>query len=438
MSVELHALQALWSLGTQHPETARRVLDETGARADDCADDEWRLIFATVEERIRRLAPLDSVSLASSLAEKVHPSKVAAVEDYVTPGVERERLEQLRDVAARRRCVDAMRAIAVRLKEGAKLDAIEAELRTLPQLVAGVRPRVRSAVGDTMRIIDAAEAAWRADRPTSLRTGWEDLDDVLRLTPNLHAIGAHPGVGKSALVAGLVRGWTHRGVTVGVLAWEDDAIDMQQRILACEAELELKAIQGDRRINEAEMARWADATPVRGDAERFLWVDDAHPRGTVAEACASLRTMRAKGCQVGILDNVSCVRMDTERERHLELESALLALRDTAIELRMPILVIGHLKRGQGSADEVTTEPKLSDFAGAASWERFARSCCGMWRIEDGVPGLVVLKQNAGAVGDKFRVQLRASAATVTGVQLIPRSNEPTFSGKARRRYEQE
>lgn len=424
MSVELYALQALWALGTQHPETARRVLDETGARADDFADAELRVVFATIEERVRRLAPLDLVTLAQSLAEKVDPSKVLALDEFVPPGSERDRLEQLRDVASRRRCLDAMRDVAVRLKEGASLATIEADLRALPQLVAGAKPRVRSAKGDTMRIIDAAETAWKSGKPTSLLTGWEDLDAVLRLTPNLHAIGAHPGVGKSALVAGLVHGWTHRGVMTGVLTWEDDAIDMQQRILACEAELELKAIQGDRRISEAEMGRWSDATPLRADAEQFLWVDDAHPRGTISDACASLRAMRAKGCVVGILDNVSCVRMDAERERHLELESALLALRDTALELRMPVIVIGHLKRGQTSADEVTTEPKLSDFAGAASWERFARSCCGMWRIEDGVPGLVVLKQNAGAVGDRFRVNLRASAATVTGVELMTKTTK--------------
>ena len=434
MSVELAAAQALWSLGTAHPETARRVLDETGARADDLTDEELRTVFATLEHRIRTLTPLDLVTLAHSLSEKVSPQKILALDEFVPPGSERERLEQLRDAASRRRCLDALRAVAVRLKEGSPLATIEADLRALPSLVAGAKPRVRSAVGDTVRIIDAAETAWKADKPTSLRTGWGDLDDVLRLTPNLHAIGAHPGVGKSALVAGLVHGWTHRGVMTGVLTWEDDAIDMQQRILACESELELKAIQGDRRITEAEMGRWSDAAPVRQDAERFLWVDDAHPRGTIADACASLRIMRAKGCAVGILDNVSCVRMDADRERHLELEGALLALRDTALELRMPVIVIGHLKRGQTSADEVTTEPKLSDFAGAASWERFARSCCGMWRLEDGVPGLVVLKQNAGAVGDRFKVQLRASAATVTGVELLPRKDEATFSGKARNR----
>jgi len=434
MSVELAAAQALWSLGTAHPETARRVLDETGARADDIVDEELRTVFATLEHRIRTLTPLDLVTLAHSLSEKVSPQKILALDEFVPPGSERERLEQLRDVASRRRCLEAMRQVAVRLNEGAPLVSLEADLRALPSLVAGAKPRVRSAVGDTLRLVDAAETAWRGSEGPSLRTGWADLDEVLRLTPNLHAIGAHPGVGKSALVAGLVHGWTHRGVTVGVLTWEDDALDMQQRILACEAEVELKAIQGDRRVNDEEMRRWADAVPIRADAEKFLWVDDAHPRGTVAEACASLRAMRAKGCRIGILDNVSCVRMDATRDRHLELETALLALRDTALELRMPVVVIGHLKRGQTSADEVTTEPKLSDFAGAASWERFARSCCGMWRLEDGVPGLVVLKQNAGAVGDRFKINLRASAATVTGVELMPRKGEATFSGKARNR----
>jgi hypothetical protein len=430
--LELAALQSLWSLGNASPEVAQRVLDETGAGVVDVADEVLRPLWAAVEERIRARRPLDTVAMAQSLAPLgVHPAVVASLAEWVLPGVERERLLALRDAAARRRCLDAMRLAAGRLKGGAPLAELEAELRALPALVSGVKPRVRSAKGDTGRILDAAEEAWRNKRGPSLRTGYDEFDAVLRLTPNLHAVGAHPGVGKSALVAGLVRAWTHQGVAVGVLAYEDDGLDLQRRILAAEAELDLSAVSGDRLLDNDEMGRWAAGHRVREEAERFLLIDDEHPRGTVAEVCASLRTMRAQGAQVAILDNLSCVRMDADDERHLAIEAALLEIRETALALRMPVIVVGHLKRSITSANEVATEPRLTDFAGAASWERFARSCCGMWRGEGG-PMLVVLKQNAGRVGDRFHVDMMEKAACVTGLRLAPPEEARTT---ARRSY---
>lgn len=434
MSLELAALQALWALA-ESPETALRVLDETGARADDLAEGPTRAVWAAVEERIRLRRPLDAIGLAHALAPHgVHPSTIAAAQEFVPPGSERARLEALRDAAARRRVLDSMREVAGRLKAGVPLSQVAADLRALPALAEAAAPRVRSAVGDTGRIIDEAEAAWNTKRNPRITTGWEQLDSVWRLTPTLHAVGAQGGVGKTAFVAGLVRGWTHRGVTVGVLAYEDDGLELQRRMLAAEGELELAVVYGERLMAEEEAKRWGEANEVRRDAERFLLLDDAHPRGTVADVCASLRAMRARGAQVGVLDNLSCVAMDAREERHQAIEDALLEVRETAVQLRMPVLVVGHLKRSVTSADEATTEPRLSDFAGSAGWERYARSCLGMWRGANGNPRLSVLKQNQGRMGDQFEVLMRLSAAcaidVVAAVDAEPTDRRRTYGGQ--------
>ena len=413
------ALTALHALLQQSPETACRVLDEVGAVSDDLETDTLRPLWAILEEHARGRRRLDALVAVSVLRGRVpHDALTEVLTGYAPEGGERARLEALREAAARRRVMEGMRGVAARLKAGDSLASVEADLRALPALASAAKPRVRTARGDTMRIVEEAEAAWQAGRGPSLRTGWADLDAELRLLPNLHAIGAHPGVGKSALVAGMVRKWTQAGTTVGVLAYEDDGIDLQRRMLACEAGLDLRAVSGDRQPSDDEMDSWQRAHVAREACEGRLLLDDEHPRGTVAEACASLRHMRAQGAAVGILDNLSCVRMDREDERHHEIEDALLQLRETALSLRMPVIVIGHLRRGNSGSDEVTTEPKLTDFAGAAAWERFARSCCGMWRAETG-PRLVVLKQNQGRVMGRFDVLMASEAATVTDVQKL-------------------
>lgn len=423
MNLDLAALQALWSLASRDVSAARAALDSTCARVDDVADATLRPLWVALEERVRNGQPVDTVALVECLRGagvlgEVRLERVLSVADTLVPGVELERLQLLREAGARRQCLEAMRATATKLKAGASLDEVASELRLLPAMVAGVRPRVRSAEGDTLRIVTEADAAWREKRSPTLRTGWEHLDGVWRLIPNLHAVGAQGGVGKTALVAGLVRNWTHNSVMVGVLAYEDDGLELQRRMLAAEAELELSLVYGERTGTEAEMAAWQAAHEVRASAERFLWLDDAHPRGSVSDVCASLRVMRARGARVAILDNLSCVAMDARVERHQAVEDALLLIRETAVELRMPVIVVGHLRRSVTSADEATSEPRLSDFAGSAGWERYARSCLGMWRGANGNPRLSVLKQNQGRVGDKFEAMLRPSAATV--VDVVP------------------
>ena len=417
------ALQALWALADRDMAQARAAIDSSRARAEDLEDSTLRPLWAALDERVRNGRPVDTVTLSECLRaagalQSVRLERVAALADFVAPGVEVERLRMLREAGARRQCLEAMRQVAVRLKAGASLDEVAAELRLLPAMVDGVRPRVRSAQGDTLRIVDEAEAAWREKRSPTLRTGFEALDAVWRLIPNLHAIGAQGGVGKTALVAGLVRTWTRNSVTVGVLAYEDDGLELQRRMLAAEGELDLSLVYGERAGTREEHGRWQAAHLVRAEAERYLLLDDAHPRGTVSDVCASLRVMRARGARVAILDNLSCVAMDAREERYQAIEDALLTIRETAVELRMPVVVVGHLKRSVGTTDEATNEPRLSDFAGSAGWERYSRACLGMWRGQNGNPRLSVLKQNQGRVGDKFEAMLRPNAATV--IDVVP------------------
>ncbi len=413
-SLDMASLRALVALGQRDGGEAVRVLDAVGARADDLEAESLKPLWGVLEERIRRHQALDLVLVAESLGRKVPLEAVMAAWDVVAPGAERELLERLRDAAARRRIVEALRQVAGRVKAGEPLAEVASALRALPTL-AQTGGRVRSAVGDTARIVAEADAAWHSKQAPILRTGWEDLDAEWRLTPSLHAVGAQPGVGKSAFVAGLAWGWTLRQVKVGVLAYEDDGLDLQRRVLAATAQLDVAGVAGWRLLTEVEHEALGRAYTERAELERFLYLDDAHPRGKVSDVCASLRQMRSEGCEVGILDNLSSVRMDGG-ERHIAIEDALLEVRETAVDLRMPVLVIGHLKRREGLEAEESVEPRMGDFAGAASWERFARSMLGLWRAKDGGTKLKVLKQNLGRWGARFDVGLAQEAACVASV----------------------
>lgn len=427
MNLDIEALKSLVGHGQVAPESAIEMLNATGATADDIEGQDIKIFWAAVEERVRRREKIDAPSLAQSLRKQLSSELVFEVVQNAEVGSGYPRLEALRERATRRKLTTQLKALLAQTETMA-LGGLSEDLRRIASQTEAGRGRVRSCVGDTMRILDTAEAAWKSKRAPSLRTGWTDFDSELRLIGNLHVIGAHPGAGKSAMVAGLVKNWTSRKIKTGVLSYEDDALDMQRRILACQAGLSLAQISGDEQPHDGLMDVWGKAHGIREEAEKYLFTDDCKPAGTIPHVLGSIRRMHSLGCEVVLLDNMSCVRMDQNDERHLALEDALVRIRECAVELKIPVIVIGHLKRGQSDADELQRKPKLSDFAGAAAWERMSRSACGMWRDGDEVC-LKILKQTNGKMGGEFIVEMRAESAVVVGIKrrdFITPQQQPT------------
>lgn len=415
MNLDIEALKSLVGHGQVAPESAVEMLNATGATADDIEALDVRTLWGVVEERLRQRKPIDAVSIAQTLRKQVSSELVFEVVQGAEVGSGYPRLEALRERSTRRKLATQLKSLLAQT-ETLSIGTLSEDLRRIATQTETGRGRVRSCVGDTMRILDTAEVAWKTKRTPSLRTGWADFDSELRLIGNLHVIGAHPGAGKSAMVAGLVKNWTSRKIKTGVLSYEDDALDMQRRILACQAGLSLAQISGDEQPHDSLMDAWGRAHGVREEAEKYLFTDDCKPAGTISHVLGSIRRMHSLGCEVVLLDNMSCVRMDQNDERHLALEDALIRIRECAVELKIPIIVIGHLKRGQSEADELQRKPKLSDFAGAAAWERMSRSACGMWRDGDEVC-LKILKQTNGKMGGEFTIEMRAEAAVVVDIK---------------------
>ncbi len=399
----------------------------------------WRAfgLLASRSQRVDLLTVSEALKVAGTLRTAGGPAYISQLAEAV-PFSENavEYAHIVKEAAVRRRALDALRQAAEALKAGAPLTEVSAMAGAVPEVLAGAKSRVRETTGDTLRILDAAAPAWTDGRRTSIATGWRDLDEQLRLLPTLHAIGAHPGVGKSAFVAGLVRMWTRARVKVGVLSYEDDAIDMQRRIFACDADLDLATMLGDMAPDERGFALAEKAATERQALEKYLLTDDAG-RGTVSDVLASCREMAARGCRVLVLDNMSCVRMDAEsaEDARFGIEDALLAMRELAVkQLKVPIIVVGHLKRGQSEGDELTKRPKLTDFAGAAAWERTVRSACGLWWDNNQVR-MRVLKQTNGRVGGEFVVRMNSAAACVIDVEEYaePEADGPrTYSRRGR------
>lgn len=431
-SLDVLVLRALVGEARLSLDSARLLLDEARASAADLDAGPLRELWAVLEERIRQRREVDTQSMLARVKVPAERALWASVLAHPEMGVLPERLTLLRDRAIRAKALDALRAAAKAIQAGAGLASCAESVRGVLPVLDGAKGRVRETHGDTWKIIDEASIVSSGGR-RSLPTGWHDLDAAWRLIPSLHVVGAQPGVGKSALVAGLVRQWTRAKTKVGVLAYEDDAVDMQRRILACDACVSLAQMGGDAPVSTDEQNAVSDASKARQALEQYLLADDT-PSPTIEDAIASAREMHARGCRIVVLDNMTCVRLD-KGERHEELEAALIRLRDLAQkELKIPILVIGHLKRGQSDGDELTKRPKLTDFAGAAAWERACRSALGLW-WENNEVRMRMLKQTNAPSGGEWTLELRQSSATVVGARKFEEA-EVSLKVTTTRRYD--
>ena len=426
-------MRALVGESQLSPESARTLLEESGACVEDVENVALRPLWSLLEARVKARQPLDAVGILRSL--RGPPSEREAAADVLFKpdlGFAHERLGMLRDAGVRRRLLEALRDVASASKAGKPLSELDSMLRTVPGLLRGVGSRVRNCSGDALAHLDHLERAWSGEGVPQLRTGLGDLDEALGgLINNLIAIGARSGVGKSALVAGMVRNWLNQGVKVGVLCYEDDARDMQARLIACSGGAILKHARGDLLPNTYQRQLVADGLEWFKKCEHLLEVDDARPSGSAADVIASMRVMAQRGCRVVILDNMTCVRLDQDNDRRHDLlvEAALRDVRDEAQSLQIPAVVVGHLKRGQTEADESRKPPKLSDFSNSTAWDNYARVALGMWREGEGVC-LRILKQTNGVGEGDFDVEFRKEAAVVTGTrQRITEVSLPVSRG---------
>lgn len=428
MSLDLEAMRALVGEAQVSADAARQALEDTHASAEDVSDPGLRPVWAVLEARVRNRQPIDPVGVREALRGQPVEVREAAMGVVLEPelGVARERLALLRDRGVRQRLLASLREVAAASRAGRPVAELEQMMRAAPAILAGAGSRVRNARGDAVAMLDHLEAQWAGRGVPQLRMGLGALDDSIGgLINNLTVIGARTGVGKSALVAGLVRNWLAAGHKVGVLAYEDDARDMAARIAACEAGVELKEMRGDKipggdsQWRRSRLSQISSGLNWYSEREHLLEVDDARPTGGAADVVASIRTMASRGCRVALLDNMTCVRLDgpDDRRHDLVVERALADIRSEAQSLRIPIIVVGHLKRGQTGADESRTPPKLSDFSNATAWENYSRVALGMWRGEGDQVCLRVLKQTNGPAGDDFDVEFRREAAVVTGTK---------------------
>lgn len=325
--------------------------------------------------------PADAVTVLAELIRTGDAAKVGGgvylhelMGACITPGNAGYHATIVRDLAVRRRMVEAGNRIAQMGYEtddgddlAAIVDRAQSETHNL-----SARGHETEGVDNAATLDEVLEQIEHGTEP-GLPTGFVDLD---QLTGGLHPgqmwiVAARPGIGKSTVALDLVRcaSIEHRHPSV-FFSLEMNRRELMRRALSAEARIPLHHLAHGR----MSPGQW---NQVRGVYERIatapVELDDSPDLTMMRIRTKARRLAQRKGLRLAVVDYAQLMNSGASRRhenRQTEVSAISRGLKLLAKELSIPVVVLAQLNRGpEQRADK---RPMMSDLRESGALEQDA------------------------------------------------------------------
>ena len=244
-------------------------------------------------------------------------------------------------------------------------------------------------------------------------TGFIDLDNILGslINGNVYILAGRPKKGKTAALLSIARNVAKSGKRVGIFSLEMSRMQVAQRLIAQEAEIDLQGIiQGKLKDNE-----WTKYThAVESVAAMPIIINDLSSIN-IAQIRKTARTIKeAGGLDLLIVDYIQLAGGDGKKfeRRDLEVSAVSRGLKYLARELNVPILAAAQLSRAV--EQRANQHPILSDLRESGSLEQDAYAVMFIYDPEgegkQNITGLDVAAHRNGPTG-QIELVFRAAYA---------------------------
>lgn len=424
-------LNALSNAAGVNPRDAVAMLDASKLVAEDFSSAAHADLFRTCADFLSRDVPLELIALEAALAPssavKAAGGRKWLADTLLMPetfGDGAELASIIRDASLRRTVLARLRDVELLTKiPGSDMSVVLAKGSEAWGELLKQSPHLGTAEQDIFRLGEQLDAAQRGVRTLVVPTGIAPLDaEVGGMQPGvLTLIGALPGVGKSSLLATILRNVANRGDRIGMFSLEDERGWVARRLLALESGVPVFVL-ATRPLTQFQRDSVEEAAARVYETLKNVVIDD-RPALSPAEVAQTAREMILRhGCKAILVDHLGEMRFPRSDRFDLDVSEALSVLRDVAKRHNVPVLVASHIRRRQGAGIE--NEPSLTDFANSSAPERMARVALGLSKPREGCLRVSVLKQTNGKSGQCVDLALIESAAMV--------ENERTTDGGER------
>ena len=261
------------------------------------------------------------------------------------------------------------------------------------------------------RALDRLQWIQNKDGLSGIPSGFPSLDNITRgwQDGNLIVIGARPGHGKSAIALNMAKSAAiDHNIPTAFFTLEMQDIELADRLIAVETGLSSDKRKGRKKMTEQDWSHLESALAKASKAPLFI---DETPAITITEFTSKIKRMvLEQGIKIAFVDYLQLMKASvvSSQYRALEIGEISRQLKETAKELRIPIVALAQLNRNvmarQGSS---YGRPVLSDLKDSGSIEQDADIVLFIHRpallglTEDVVDSaeLIIAKNRAGETG---------------------------------------
>lgn len=192
------------------------------------------------------------------------------------------------------------------------------------------------------------------------------------------AIGARPGVGKSAFVTQIAAHVASKGKRVGFYNLEMQEKQVYERFVVNASGLSLTRLRRAIAFQNDEEKIFTEANEKLSKIENILIATGTK---SITEIRAEVRHMQY---DLIIIDYLQLIRGDGSRKnnRYAEVGDISKGIKQIAMELNIPVIVLSQLNRA--SELTKTKEPSMSEFRESGDIEQDASVVMLMWNLDEG------------------------------------------------------
>lgn len=235
----------------------------------------------------------------------------------------------------------------------------------------------------------------------AITMGWQD--------GNLIVIGARPGHGKTAIALNMARcaAFEHK-IPTAFFSLEMTDVELADRLIATEAGLSSDKRKGRTKMEEGEWTQLETALTRAVNAPLYI---DETPGLTISEFTSKIKRMHLEqNIRIAFVDYIQLMHgsPDMTQYRALEIGEISRKLKETAKELKIPIITLAQLNRNLTTRmGSVNGRPMLSDLKDSGSIEQDADIVLfvnqpgklGYTEQPEGFTELIIAKNRAGETG---------------------------------------
>jgi replicative DNA helicase len=418
-NLEHTAIAALANAAAVNLLFAQRELEVTPLTESDFVDRRLAAIFGVVQAMIRDGRVPDFFAVLHRLESSVPREMIHSVlvDDSATHNP-RENFRVLVDLSLKRKAKQSLVRILELFRDSSlTLEEIKTEAQCAIDEIATGHIEATGADRFDGPMIDHVNAVAKGETRATLTTGIPALDAFTGgLPPTLTVIGSLPGVGKSALLASILRNLSARGDKVGFFSLEDEGQWLRYRLTSELAEVPVFKLQNSA-LSPQQLKRFNEATGTeKFKALKNVIIEDK-PSLTTNQIVVSARRMLQQGVKALLVDHLGEIRIERSDRHDLDIADALTELRTLSKIYKVPVVVACHVRRREGLTE--FDAPRLTDFAFSAAVERKARLALGLSKDRTTKELIVsILKQTSGVSGFAIPLEMNLQSATVKNTEV--------------------